>query len=98
MIGNNKKGGAVMPNIKSAKKRVLLAEKRNLRNKAYKYSLRTLIKKADAAIEGKADDRAEVVKAAMVKIDKAAAKGIIHKNNAAHKKSSLAVKLNASNA
>ena len=87
-----------MPNKKKKKKRVVLAEKRNLRNKAYKSSLRTIIKKANTAVESKADDRAEVVKAAIVKIDKAAAKGIIHKNNAAHKKSSLALKLKASNA
>ena len=87
-----------MPNIKSAKKRVVLAEKRNLRNKAYKSSLRTIIKKANTAVESKADDRAEVVKAAIVKIDQAAAKGVIHKNKAAHKKSSLVLKLNASKA
>lgn len=87
-----------MPNIKSAKKRVVLAEKRNLRNKAYKSSLRTIIKKANTAVESKADDRAEVVKAAIVKIDQAAVKGVIHKNNAAHKKSSLVLKLNASKA
>ncbi len=87
-----------MPNIKSAKKRVVLAEKRNLRNKAYKSALRTAIKKADVACENKADDRDTAVKAAIVKIDKAASKGIIHKNTAARKKSSLMVKLNSAKA
>ena len=83
-----------MPNIKSAKKRVLVSAVRNERNKAYRSALRTAIKKADAAIESNADNKAEVVKAAVVKIDQAAGKGIIHKNNAARKKSNLILKLN----
>lgn len=84
-----------MPNIKSAKKRVQVAEVRAARNKACNSALKTSIKKANAAIENNAADKAEVVKAAVKSIDKAAAKGIIHKNCAAHKKSAIVKKLNA---
>ncbi len=83
-----------MPNIKSAKKRVLIAEARNERNRAARSALRTSIKKADAAIEAKAEDMGEVVKAAVKKIDMAASKGLLHKNTAAHKKSNLVVRMN----
>ena len=84
-----------MPNIKSAKKRVLVNAANNERNKAFRSSLRTAIKKADAAIDSKAADAADTVKAAVKKLDQAAVKGIIHKNNAARKKSQLVTKLNA---
>ncbi len=87
-----------MPNIKSAKKRVIVNKTKAQRNKSANTALKTAIKKANAAIESNADNKAEVVKAAEKKIDQAAAKGIIHKNNAARKKSALAVKLNKSNA
>ena len=75
-----------MPNIKSAKKRVLVNEANYLRNKSYRSALRTALKKADAAIDAKSEDMAVTVKAAVKKIDQAASKGIIHKNNAANKK------------
>lgn len=84
-----------MPNIKSAKKRVAVSLANYERNKAYRSALRTAIKKADAAVAANAPDAAEAVKAAVVKIDQAAVKGIIHKNNAARKKSALVTKLNA---
>jgi len=84
-----------MPNIKSAKKRVAISKANYERNKAYRSALRTAIKKADAAIDSKAADASEVVKTAVVKIDQAANKGILHKNNAARKKSVLVKKLNA---
>ena len=83
-----------MPNIKSAKKRVRVSEANNLRNKAYRSALHTAIKKADAAVEGKADNANEVVKAAVKKIDHAASKGILHKTTAARKKSALVCRLN----
>ena len=73
-----------MPNIKSAKKRVLVSEANNQRNKAYRSALRTAVKKADAAIANNDADAAMAVKAAVKKIDQAASKGILHKNNAAH--------------
>ena len=87
-----------MPNIKSAKKRVLIAEANNMRNKSYTSALRTAIKKANAALESNADDKAECVKVAVKKIDQAVTKGILHKNNAARKKSALVVRLNKTNA
>lgn len=78
-----------MPNIKSAKKRVLVARVNQARNKSSKTALKTVIKKVDA------NTNAETVKAAVSAVDKAAAKGLIHKNAAARKKSQLAKKLNA---
>ena len=84
-----------MPNIKSAKKRVAVSRANNERNKAYRSALRTAVKKADAALEAKAPEAGEAVKVAVVKLDQAAGKGIIHKNNAARKKSALMSKLNA---
>ena len=87
-----------MPNIKSAKKRVLISEANYQRNKAYRSSLRTAIKKANAAIDTNAADMGETVKVAVKKIDQAAVKGILHKNNAARKKSGLIVRMNQVNA
>ena len=87
-----------MPNIKSAKKRVLVNKTKAARNKSANSALKTALKKANVAIETNAADKEALVKAAMIKIDKAVAKGLIHKNNAARKKSALALKLNASNA
>ena len=83
-----------MPNIKSAKKRVLVNKTKAARNKSTNSALKTAIKKANAAIDTNAVNKAEVVNAAFAKIDQAAAKGLIHKNNAARKKSALAGKLN----
>ena len=84
-----------MPNIKSAKKRVLIAEARNARNKAAKSDLKTAIKKFEAvAAEGNRTEAEGAYKVAVKKVDMAASKGLIHKNNAAHKKSALTLKLN----
>ena len=83
-----------MPNIKSAKKRVVVSELRNERNKSYRSALRTSIKKADVAIENKAEDMETVVAAATKKIDMACSKGLLHKNTAARKKSNLVVRMN----
>ena len=84
-----------MPNIKSAKKRVVVSAAHHDRNKAFRSALNTTVKKANAAIEAKAPEANEAVKAAVIKIDQAAGKGLIHKNNAARKKSALVTKLNA---
>ena len=84
-----------MPNIKSAKKRVLVTKTKTLQNKMFKTELKTDIKKYQAA--GAAGDTAlaqETYKVAVKKIDKAAARGIIHKNAAAHKKSQFTKALN----
>ncbi len=85
-----------MPNIKSAKKRVKVAAAKTEANKMVKSNLKTSIKKANAAVESGASDKDMAVRVAIKKIDQAAAKGILKKNTAARRKSSLARKLNAS--
>ena len=87
-----------MPNIKSAKKRVLISEERNARNKANRSALKTTLKKFDAAVaEGNRTEAEGAYKVAVKTVDKAVATGILHKNNAAHKKSALTLKLNGLN-
>ena len=84
-----------LPNIKSAKKRVLIAEARNARNKAEKSALKTAIKKFEgAAAEGNRTEADGAYKVAVKKVDQAVAKGILHKNTAAHRKSAMTLKLN----
>ncbi len=85
-----------MANIKSAKKRVLVNATKQARNKSANSALKTAIKKANVALETGAADREAAVKFAVKKIDQATAKGLLHKNNAARKKSALVTKLNAS--
>lgn len=75
-----------MPNIKSAKKRVLIAEKKSMRNKIYISSLKTAIKKA---MDDNNTNRAESIGVALKLLDKSVSKGILHKNTAARKKSML---------
>ncbi|MEG1686677.1 MAG: 30S ribosomal protein S20 [Angelakisella sp.] len=84
-----------MPNIKSAKKRVKVIAAKAAKNLPAKSELKTALKKADAAIANSAEDKAAVVKATVKTIDQAVAKGLLHKNNAARKKSQLAIKMNA---
>ena len=85
-----------MPNIKSAKKRVKVTEAKALRNQIFKSQMKTIIKKYDAAVAaGDRELAAAAYKVAVKKIDQAVAHGILHKNNAAHKKSSFTKKLNA---
>lgn len=84
-----------MPNIKSAKKRVKVIETKTARNKALRSALRSTVKNATISIENGAADSKEAVRLAIKKIDQATAKGILHKNTAARKKSALALKLNA---
>ena len=86
-----------MPNIKSAKKRVKVIATKTARNKAINSALKTEVKKANIAIENDNETKAEAVRVAIKAIDKAAAKGVLHKNTAARKKSALARKLNAAN-
>ncbi len=85
-----------MANIKSQIKRVKTNNERTERNRAYKSELRTWIRKVRAAVD--AGD-AEAAKAALVtaskKLDKAVSKGVIHANQAANKKSSLAKRVNS---
>lgn len=89
------KGVKIMPNIKSAKKRVKVNAVKAANNKATNSALKTAIKKANAAIETNADNKDALVKDAVKKIDQAAAKNLIHKNCAARKKSNLTKKANA---
>lgn len=79
-----------MPNIKSAKKRVLIAEVRKNRNMAAKSKMKTQLKKFAAAVEdgNKSAAQRELLASVSV-LDKSAAKGVIHKNAAARKKSNL---------
>ena len=84
-----------MPNIKSAKKRVLVIKTKTMQNKIFKTQLKNDIKKYQAAVaEGNAEAAQATYKAAVKKIDKAAARGIIHKNAAARKKSQFTKALN----
>ena len=82
-----------MANIKSQIKRNRQTEKRNLRNRQVKSEIHTRTKNALAAID-EGDDAEETVKAAIKRIDKAAQKGVLHKNTAARRKARLAKKLN----
>ena len=83
-----------MANIKSQKKRNITNAKRAARNKAVKSELKTRVKTATATIG--ADDNDEAVRLAVKRLDMAAAKGVIHKNQAARRKSRLMKKVSAS--
>jgi small subunit ribosomal protein S20 len=78
-------------NIKQQKKRILTNEKARQRNKAVKSSLKTAVRKFNAAAEaGDAEHAATLAREAGRKLDKAASKGVIHKNQAANRKSAIA--------
>jgi len=76
-------------NIKSQIKRIGTNEKRRLRNKAAKSEVKTRIKTAVAALEGGRESAPEDLRMAVKRLDKAASRGIIHRNQAANRKSSL---------
>ena len=78
-----------MANIKSAKKRVLIAEANRQRNAAFKTSIKTALKKALALAEGDEEALNAAISKAYQLCDKAVSKGILHKNTAARKKSRL---------
>jgi small subunit ribosomal protein S20 len=82
-------------NIKSQQKRILTNERRRLRNQSVKSSLRTAVRGFREAVEaGEKDKAAELLVATNRKLDKAASKGVIHKNQAANKKSALTLAFN----
>jgi small subunit ribosomal protein S20 len=84
-----------LANIKSAKKRILVTIKKTLRNKAIKSRTKTAVKKVvSAAAKGDAVGAAAALSFAVKTIDKAASKGVYHKNNASRKKSRLAKLVN----
>ncbi|MGH9164902.1 MAG: 30S ribosomal protein S20 [Acidimicrobiales bacterium] len=82
-----------MANIKSQIKRNLQNEKRRLRNKGVRSEIKTRVKNAVAAVESGAEGSAETLRLAVKKLDVAAAKGVIHKNQAANRKSRLMKRL-----
>jgi small subunit ribosomal protein S20 len=96
-VGGN--GVVVVPNIKSAIKRVHVAERKRKRNRAVKSSVRTFVKSAEKSIVSATagpEVTRESIQRALKALDSAASKGVIHKNNAARRKSRLMKKLNAS--
>jgi small subunit ribosomal protein S20 len=83
-------------NIKSQKKRILTNEKARLRNNAVKSELKTAIRAVNTAVaSADKDAAATALVAASRKLDKAVSKGVIHKNNAANRKSAISKKVNA---
>ena len=85
-----------MANIKSAKKRILVNQAKALQNQMVKSQLKTTIKKFNLAVEsGDKASASELYRLAVKKVDQAVAHGILHKNNAAHKKSEFTKKFNA---
>ena len=84
-----------MANIKSSAKRDEKAKELRAKNRADKTELKTMIKKFDAAVvDGNREAAESAYKVAVKTVDRAAGKGLLHKNNAAHKKSAMATKLN----
>ena len=85
-----------MPNIKSAKKRVLVTAKKNAINKNNKSEVKTAIKKLNALIDsGNYEEAVKLYPATASLIDASVSKGVYHKNTAANKKSGLAKRINA---
>lgn len=85
-----------MANIKSAKKRILVSERRRQRNRPFRSAARTYVKKAELAING--GDQAvaqDAVNTAIRTLDRVSSKGVIHRNNAARRKARLMKKFNA---
>ena len=87
-----------MPNIKSQKDRVVQSAKEQAHNKAIKSNLKTVVKKANAAIVSGAADKDAAVKVAVSAIHKAQSKGVLHKNTAARKISRMAKRANKAQA
>jgi small subunit ribosomal protein S20 len=84
-----------LANTKSAIKRMRQNERRRARNRAVRSRMRTFVKRANTAIVAGEEDAAEAVRAAISELDRAAQKGVIHRNNAARRKSRLMKKLHA---
>ena len=84
-----------LPNIKSAKKRVLVTQTKTAQNKAARSALKTQLKKFEAAVaEGNRNEADQVYKLTVKAVDQAVARGLLHRNNAARKKSGMTLKLN----
>ena len=88
-----------MPNIKSAKKRVKIIEKKTLTNNMIKSAYKSAVKKFEqAVVAGNKAEATTLMAEATKKVDQACTKGVLTKNTAARKKSNLSKKLNAANA
>jgi small subunit ribosomal protein S20 len=89
-----------MPNLKSAKKRVRIEEKRRARNHSVKAAARTFVVKARNAIaaDPAAPETEEAIRAALSELDSAVSKGVLHRNNAARRKSRLMARLHKAQA
>jgi small subunit ribosomal protein S20 len=84
-----------LPNTKSAAKQMRVQERRRLRNQSIRSATRTFVRKAErAVVDGESSPTAEVVREAISAIDRAARKGVIHRNAAARRKSRLMKKVN----
>ena len=83
-----------MPNIKSAKKRVLVAETKTAQNRATKKDYKEAVKAFEAAVAENSKEKEELYKKAVSLVDKAWSKGVLAKNTAARKKAGLAKLLN----
>jgi small subunit ribosomal protein S20 len=89
-----------MPNLPSAQKRMRIEEKRRIRNKSFKSTVRTEVTKARTAIAARPaePETVEAVRDAISELDKAVTKGVLHRNNAARRKSRLMARLNKATA
>ncbi len=86
-----------MANTKSAQKHIRADERKRVRNLTVRSRVKTLVKRAERAITVKEVDTVEALRLACSELDKAATKGVIHKNNAARRKSRLMTKFNKAN-
>ena len=94
-VPENIKEVCIVPNIKSAKKRVKVTESKTLQNKMFKSALKTSIKKFKSAVESGDKALAKTAYAnAVAMVDKAVNKGVLHENNAARKKSQYTLLMN----
>lgn len=87
-----------MANLKASKKAIRQSEKRRVRNQAVRSAIKTYVKKTRVAIQGGTDEASDLLQATASLVDKAAKRGIIHKNAAARRKSRLARRMNAARA
>jgi small subunit ribosomal protein S20 len=89
-----------MPNIRSAKKRMRIEEKRRVRNASVKSTVRTYVTKARTAIaaDAEAPETEEAIREAISNLDRAVSKGVLHANNAARRKSRLMARLHKAQA
>jgi small subunit ribosomal protein S20 len=91
-------GGALLANTRSAQKHIRADEKKRIRNLKVRSRVKTLIKKAERSVLNGDPDTVDALRIACSELDKAASKGVIHRNNAARRKSRLMAKFNKANA